>query len=245
MNLGSFDFAMAAGLSGVALYLISYALLQLRIIIGNGYIYPLMNTGAAVCVMISLMRDFNIASALIQISFIAISAVGIFRLFYVRNQIRFSKREQALLNDKFKKLPNDIAKEFFKAGEWLDAPAGATLSETGEPISHLYYLEKGQCDVTVGSKKVGMCNKGDFVGEITCFNRETATGTVRSKGDISLFRVEAEKLRALCKDNPELRFEIERGMADNLRLKVARSNGLQTAATPNPKLQTMSSNFLN
>jgi len=228
MNLENIDYSMIAGLTGVILYLLSYALLQLRIIAGNTYLYPFMNAAAAAFVLISLMRDFNAASALIQISFITFSAVGIFRLFYIRNQIKFSDRETALLETKLNNLSNDIARKMFDAGQWVSSATKITLCTKGEPTTHLYYIEEGECEVTVDKKIIGKCCKGDFVGEITCFNGEKATGTVTSKGTVSMFRIDAQILRQLCTEYPQLRFEFEHGIADNLRAKIARSNGIAT-----------------
>lgn len=225
MTIDIFTLPILAGLSGVGLYLIAYALLQLRFISGIGYLYPVLNALAALGVMISLFQEFNLASLLIQISFIAISAYGILRLFYVKNQITFTGNDESLLNNKLPNLSNDIAKQFLSAGEWLDVPDGATLCKEGEQISHLYYVSNGECSVLSKNQIVGRCGAGDFVGEITCFNGEPATGTVKSETDVKLFRITIKDLHRLCAKHPALRFEIENGIADNLRSKIARTNG--------------------
>lgn len=219
------DVQMLAGLMGVALYLGAYALLQFRYISGTGYTYPFLNGAAALCVMISLIRDFNIASLLIQISFIAISIYGITRLFHIRNHINFDDREADFVKDKLPNSSNDVARKFLQSGEWLSVPEGARLSTAGEPVSHLYYISSGLCSVEVCGKKIGTCKAGDFVGEITCFNGERATGTVMTKEDVELFRIAVDKLKTLCNKHPILRLEIEQSVAENLRKKVARSNG--------------------
>ena len=73
-----------AGFMGVALYLGSYAALQLQLLDCNGIKYPFLNFLAASCVLISLSESFNMSSALIQISWIAISSYGIARLLIQR-----------------------------------------------------------------------------------------------------------------------------------------------------------------
>lgn len=72
------------GFIGVALYLGSYAALQIQLLDCKGIIYPLSNFLAAGCVLISLSESFNMSSAIIQISWIAISSVGITRLLIKR-----------------------------------------------------------------------------------------------------------------------------------------------------------------
>jgi len=68
------------GVAGFIFYMLSYALLQLGKISGQCYTYTLLNMLAASLVLISLTHQFNLASALIQISWIVISVVGIFRI---------------------------------------------------------------------------------------------------------------------------------------------------------------------
>jgi len=66
------------GILGFLFYIASYALLQTRIIQGDSVSYITLNLLAAILVLISLTNHFNIASALIQISWIAISLYGLF-----------------------------------------------------------------------------------------------------------------------------------------------------------------------
>lgn len=73
-----------AGFLGVALYLGYYAALQFQLLDCKGMIYPFLNFLAASCVLISLSESFNMLSALIQVSWIAISSYGIIRLLVQR-----------------------------------------------------------------------------------------------------------------------------------------------------------------
>jgi hypothetical protein len=73
-----------AGLAGFALYMGSYALLNAGLLDGRSYGYAAMNLAAAVCVLVSLTEAFNLASALIQAAWIAISLFGLVRLWHER-----------------------------------------------------------------------------------------------------------------------------------------------------------------
>lgn len=66
-----------AGICGFFCYALSFALLQFRVIGGNGIAYPAMNVAAAVLVMVSLIENFNLASLLIQIFFMTVGMIGI------------------------------------------------------------------------------------------------------------------------------------------------------------------------
>jgi hypothetical protein len=59
------DFYNAIGIAGVALYLGSYAALQVGLLRGQSYAYASINLAAASCVLISLTQNFNLSSALI------------------------------------------------------------------------------------------------------------------------------------------------------------------------------------
>ena len=70
----------ALGILGVVIYMVSYVFLNAGYITGHGYHYTLMNMAAAICVLASLSQSFNLASAMIQICWIAISLFGLARL---------------------------------------------------------------------------------------------------------------------------------------------------------------------
>ena len=72
------------GVLGFILYMMSYFLLQIGKLRGSSNGYILMNLSAASLVLISLTQHFNLASALIQISWILISFIGLFRLNILR-----------------------------------------------------------------------------------------------------------------------------------------------------------------
>ena len=75
-ELSVFDFF---GLLGFATYLGGFGALQLGWLDGNGKTYAWANVLGASFVLISLYDAFNLASALIQVSWIIIGYVGIVR----------------------------------------------------------------------------------------------------------------------------------------------------------------------
>ena len=79
MEVVSSEVYQAIGVAGFVLYMLSYFLLQIGKIEGCGNIYILMNLSAASFVLVSLVHNFNLASALIQISWILISIIGLIR----------------------------------------------------------------------------------------------------------------------------------------------------------------------
>lgn len=65
------------GVMGFALYVLAYGLLTIRVLNGNSLTYFGLNLAAASCVLIGLTVSFNLASALIQLFWVAMSLIGI------------------------------------------------------------------------------------------------------------------------------------------------------------------------
>ena len=82
------DFLTITGLAGVASYVIAYALLQLKLLDGNGVTYSALNVLAAALVLVSLTKDFNLASAVTQVLWIGIGCAGIIGRLYSGRQVR-------------------------------------------------------------------------------------------------------------------------------------------------------------
>ncbi len=67
----------AIGVVGFLTYIIGFKLVQTGHICGNGMAFAMTNVVAASLVLVSLVGAFNLASFLIQISYIAIGLFGI------------------------------------------------------------------------------------------------------------------------------------------------------------------------
>jgi hypothetical protein len=67
----------AIGVFGFVLYVSSFSAIQSGRLCGNGMLFPINQVVAASCVLISLAGSFNLASFLIQISYIGIGIYGI------------------------------------------------------------------------------------------------------------------------------------------------------------------------
>lgn len=71
------DIYTAAGLVGFGAYGAGFALVQMDKVDGNGTLYSLINIAAAALVLVSLYQDFNLASALIQVTWISLGLIGL------------------------------------------------------------------------------------------------------------------------------------------------------------------------
>ena len=74
-----------AGISGFVIYVGSYIALQIEKIDGNSIRYSVANGTAACLVLVSLISDFNLASAMIQLVWILASLFGAIKYYRARS----------------------------------------------------------------------------------------------------------------------------------------------------------------
>lgn len=218
----------AVGLAGVALYLGSYTLLQAGILRGNSYTYAILNLCASSLVLISLIVAFNLPSALIQISWIVISLMGIARLAWMNNRMQFSTEEQAMLRQVFPDMPRPIARRFLNRGNWINAEEGALLTEEGEPVRNLYFISDGEAHVTSGGQIIGAITSG-LVGEMNVLSCGEASATVHTKIRTRLFVISGDSLRKLISRDPDFRILLQNGMSRDTGRKLMRANASLSA----------------
>lgn len=77
------------GVAGFLIYIGSFLFVQMGLMCGNSISYSLSKVLAATCVLISLAGAFNLASFLIQISFILIGSWGAFVRWRHRRRAHF------------------------------------------------------------------------------------------------------------------------------------------------------------
>jgi hypothetical protein len=214
----------AVGLLGVFTYLGSYALLQLGFVRGSGYAYAAMNILAAFLVLISLAESFNLSSALIQVSWILLSAVGMIRFYYLHHTIRFTTEEKSLVASKLPHATRIAARRFLDAGLWHDGSAGDLLMKEGEVHSKLIYLGEGQADVMLGQQVVGECLPDAFLGELTVLTGGAATATVALAGPARYFEIGASALERLMGRDDGFRIIMEGALARDAGRKLIAAN---------------------
>ena len=213
-----------AGIAGVLLYLGAYAVLQLGMISGRGYLYPSLNAGAASCVMISLIQDFNLSSLLIQISFIAISVFGMSRLFFARNLRGYTVDQEAFMEYALPTIDREFSGVLAKMGVWEQAKAGTILTSEGRIVRDLIYIADGKARVTLNDIQIATIHERSLLGEVTCLEGDPATATVTLTHPSRIMRINAEKLRAMLRANPEMRSQLENSIKSGMASKLAQLN---------------------
>ncbi|WP_299688323.1 cyclic nucleotide-binding domain-containing protein [uncultured Tateyamaria sp.] len=220
------DLYQLAGFVGVAFYLGAYGLLQLGVIRGNDYPYALMNLAAASLVLVSLLTSWNLFSAIIQISWITLSVLGMGRVWLMTRGLRFSGEEQTLLDAHFPTLRRYDARKVLGAGTWTNRAPGDTLTEQGVPVMQLCYIHRGGADIEIGGQVIAQVGAGGFIGEMGCMTSAPASATVRVNAPTRIFVLSSVALRRLVKRNPDLSPHLEFAFSGNTRAKLMATNAL-------------------
>ncbi len=205
------------GLCGVVTYLLAYALLQAGVIGGNGYLYAGLNALAACMVMISLIHAFNIASLLIQISFVVISIVGMTRIALLTRWARFTAYERQIYSTQFPDLEAHLARKLLNAGTWVDIEEGTILAREGETLDRMTYLASGQTKIYVEGQFVGHRSANTFIGEVSFMDGSPASATVEVSAPVHAFVISTQALSQLQQRHPEIRLALTASFSANTR----------------------------
>jgi hypothetical protein len=81
MSYGPLDFI---GNIGVVVLMAAYLMLQLNKLRSDGLAYSVLNAAGASLIVISLLYDFNLSALLMEVFWILISFVGIYRYFRLK-----------------------------------------------------------------------------------------------------------------------------------------------------------------
>jgi len=218
------DYYQVAGYGGVFFYLGSYGLLQFGVLKGNSYTYAALNLLAAGLVLVSLFRNWNLFSAIIQISWITLSVVGIARVWVLTNMLRFSDEEKALLASHFPALRPMEARKLMDAGAWHHGDIGDELTRQGAPVDALAYLATGGADIDVGGQIIAQVGPGQFIGEMACMNSGPASASVRLNQPTRYFSASSDALRRLVRRNPDIAPHLDLAFSGNIRSKLMATN---------------------
>ena len=138
--------------------------------------------------------------------------------------VRFNPDELAMVRGLFDDLPTSRARHLIDQGVWLAGKEGDVLTREGEPVGHLYYLAEGEARVLSLGRQVGLCRKGDLIGELTVLSGESASATVILNTPARFWCAPADDLRPYVEAHEDVRRAIEHGFATVLKAKLRASN---------------------
>jgi CRP-like cAMP-binding protein len=107
----------------------------------------------------------------------------------------------------------------------IEHPAGSVIATEGEPGAGLFVIEQGDCDVTIGGKRVNQLHAGDFFGEMALLDGGPRTATVTATSDIKLYALTEWVFRGLLVEHPSIALRTLEAMAARLRSATKTATG--------------------
>jgi hypothetical protein len=136
---------------------------------------------------------------------------------------RFTSDERDLIS---RHLPGLTRGALLDQGQWLSLAPGDLLAEEGRAVDHLSYLAGGAASVLIGAVRVTECEPGSFIGEMTALTGAPATATVVADAPLTIWRIDAARLRGLVQRQGAVERELDAAFARNYRAKIIRMNAL-------------------
>lgn len=214
------DFGDIFGVLGVTIYLASYFALQIGLIRGQGFTYPFLNILAAGSVLYSLQTNFNLSAALIQISFVAISTIGLLRNWLSDYLLFLKEDEKRLLASKFPGLRGFRARRILDSGHWKHLPAGTVLTREGEISGELFYIASGAVTVYSEDTCLFRYERDVFIGEISCLSGQPSTATTIVAEAAYALCISSARIRKIARRDSEIRRHLDDCFSREIRQKV-------------------------
>ena len=103
-----------------------------------------------------------------------------------------------------------------------------TVYASGEPIVRqgevgdcMYVVQSGEVEVVQAAegaeRRLAILKSGDFFGEMSIFEHEVRSATVRAKGEARVLKVDKRTLMRRMKEDPLLAFNLLQTMSSRIR----------------------------
>jgi CRP/FNR family transcriptional regulator, cyclic AMP receptor protein len=98
---------------------------------------------------------------------------------------------------------------------------GEVIVRQGEPGECMYVVLEGNADVVRehdgSDTHLATLGPGDFIGEMSVFERETRSATVRARGDVRMITVDRRTLLGRIHEDPSLAMKVLESMSRRIR----------------------------
>jgi CRP/FNR family transcriptional regulator, cyclic AMP receptor protein len=95
--------------------------------------------------------------------------------------------------------------------------AGTVIAREGEPGIGLFIITEGRATVSIGGRKKGAIEPGEFFGEIALLDGGPRTATVTAETDVVLLGLTEWVFRGLVQEHPSIAVKTLQAMASRLR----------------------------
>jgi len=205
---------------------VSYLIIAISYCLSNIY---WLRVAAVVGLLLEILYFLMTSSALYagiawDLIFIAINTFHLVLLTRDRFSIRLAADEHSLIKGAFAGLHDAQIAQILKAGTWRSVDAGTRLTEEGQPVHELYFIQRGRLGVQARGAHVAELGQGCFVGEIAFLTGNAATATVVADEETRLIAFNHARLLAICKRDDQIAAAMHRLIGRDLASKIARKD---------------------
>lgn len=98
---------------------------------------------------------------------------------------------------------------------------GEIICNEGDAADSMYVIQSGKVEVmkktATGAVTLATLNKGDFFGEMSLFDRQPRSATVKASGDARILRIDKKGFFTRASEDPSFAFNILQGMSRRIR----------------------------
>lgn len=106
---------------------------------------------------------------------------------------------------------------------------GQPIVSQGETGDCMYVVQSGEVEVVQttagGEQRLAVLTEGDFFGEMSIFEHEVRSATVRAHGEARVLKVDKRTLMRRMKEDPTLAFNLLQTLSRRIRKLSAASAG--------------------
>lgn len=104
---------------------------------------------------------------------------------------------------------------------------GQPIVRQGERGDCMYVVQSGEVEVvkatSEGEQRIATLKEGDFFGEMSIFEHEVRSATVRARGEARVLKVDKRTLLRRMKEDPMLAFNLLETLSRRIRKLTAES----------------------
>jgi CRP/FNR family transcriptional regulator len=96
-----------------------------------------------------------------------------------------------------------------------------TICSEGDTADSMYVIQSGKVEVIKktarGEVTIATLNKGDFFGEMSLFDHQPRSATVKAVGDARILKIDKKGFFSRASEDPSFAFNILEGMTKRIR----------------------------
>lgn len=171
-----------------------------------------------------LLRTQDNVSLAWEVIFTLTNAAQLALLLYRSRRLELADEEQALVGEALDVGDPAQSRQLLGVIEWRDIEVGEVLMEQGHAQPPLLFVARGAAGIEHDGRLVGVCGRGDFLGEMSMISGEPASATVRATNRMRVARFDTPSLAKLMESSPDMRNAMMLALNRGLAAKVLRMN---------------------